>query len=889
MRKYTTINYDRSLPQVRMISPLRSPAVVPPAVTWLITGTVAEAGTAMSGISVEFSSLGTSVTDGSGRYSRYVANGYSGTTTPHSASGTFDPLVRVYSSVGANYTGQDFAFYPYPPPAPITIQGTIYLDGTTAPLGTPVLFNGVGTFTQDFVDAQIRYLGTVPYGWTGTTSVLGYAPPAYTVTPGSYAYTSLSSNQTGQNFTITSNYYLISGTITNGGTGFSSALVTNLGTITSAASGSYGYLVAGGYSGTTQPVYITSPGSYAYSGVSADQSGQNFDAPSPLLYFSSLDWTWSLVNPAQWEIQRFDASGSTWAHWEDVSGTLRTAGTWDYASTYRLVGRNSGYQVVTSLSNTVTTPLPPSVSVSGTVGFGGTLFSIELSNGTTAWFSDAVTGSYGFDVPSGWSGTVTTVQYITDPDARVYTNITVSQTGQHYQMTQPELNVAANEFDWSTWAYEVPDRWFIYSRNPVDFTYSVYATNAGTDQNITIGDTGSYYHVTGVNVDSSPATLPTDDVMASSPLPPTINLSGSVFNGTDGSGIETNVYVDGYGTVATDGAGAWNRNVTSPYTGYVAVADNFDGTFNPAAYSYVAQASSLTNQDFALHSYLDYIFLPWDTGGLINEGIFNDVIVNGGGTLVGLDQSGTVYTSINGRTDWTYAGFVSADALRLMYGSAQDMYVSVGFAGEVLRSNGSDLSSWTADASGVGVDLSARLYHNGTYLAGGDGGTMIISTDGTNWTSTSAGNQLIRSICFGGTLYVAVSDYDVTNFNVHTSEDGLTWTNRSSIASTDFLGVAYNANLGLFVAVAFTGAIAVSPNAIDWTDITGAVGGVDMVDVTAGSGSRFVLSTRDGQLYDSTNGTTWSYIMTDPYSYGGKYVGYWYGHKYFIVEDYPPV
>lgn len=535
----------------------------------------------------DFVSITSDVSTGS--YGYLVEQGWSGTSVPSYTDGTIVPNSYSYLNVGAAYPNQDFEVT-YPP---VTVQGVVWLDSVYAPLGTAVEFSGVGTFTQQLVDLQIRYLGVVPYGWTGTSSVPDYQPPNYTSTPGSYSYVNLTSSQTNQDFDITTNYFLISGTITNNGTGFSSALVTNFGTVTSAASGSYGYLVPGGYSGTTQPEYITTPGSYSYTNVASDLSDQNFDAPSPLLYFSSLDWIWSLPDPAFWNIQYFDTFGSFWDSWDMVPGTDRTYNDWDYDFSFRVIGYSgAGYN--TGASNSVYIGLP--VEISGTFTPGQNVY---VTNGTATWLADFATGSYGYTVPSGWSGTTSAIDWITDPANRVYTNVTTPQPDQYLELTMPFLMVASNYFNWNTWSYEVPDRWFIYARNPVDLTYSVYATNAGTDYDINIADTGSYYHVRGVTAASNQATLDTADTYAAPPLPPVILLEGSVYSGTDGSGIISNLYVDGWGTISTDSFGYWNQGVIPPYTGYVAVADTgYDGTFNPPSRSYVMEMAPQSNQDF---------------------------------------------------------------------------------------------------------------------------------------------------------------------------------------------------------------------------------------------------------------------------------------------------
>lgn len=164
-------------------------------------------------------------------------------------------------------------------------------------------------------------------------------------------------------------YYLISGTVTEDGTGFSAPLeFTGLGTFSSAASGSYGHVVVGGYSGTVIPHSYAGtfvPEYRVYTSVGTDYPEQDyafFAAPVP-------------------------------------EGLLLISG------------------VITSFDLPVTD---------------------TIDNGTNIWMSDNTTGSYGFLVPTGWSGTtICNPLDFPTPPSYVYVNVVVDTPNQDFAVLPP--------------------------------------------------------------------------------------------------------------------------------------------------------------------------------------------------------------------------------------------------------------------------------------------------------------------------------------------------------------------------------------------------------------------------------------------------------------------
>lgn len=113
---YKTYSYSPRTPQARMqrlvTGALPYPGPAAPVTSLTISGVVTRDGTVTSGIAVEFTSIGTVITNSSGIYSQTAAyTGYTGNGIPHYSAGSFTPSSRSYSSIAANQTGQDYVLY----------------------------------------------------------------------------------------------------------------------------------------------------------------------------------------------------------------------------------------------------------------------------------------------------------------------------------------------------------------------------------------------------------------------------------------------------------------------------------------------------------------------------------------------------------------------------------------------------------------------------------------------------------------------------------------------------------------------------------------------------------------------------------------------------------
>ena len=154
--------------------------------------------------------------------------------------------------------------------------------------------------------------------------------------------------------------------------------------------------------------------------------------------------------------------------------------------------------------------------------------------------------------------------------------------------------------------------------------------------------------------------------------------------------------------------------------------------------------------------------------------------------------------------------------------------------------------------------LSGIAWGNDRFIAIGDAGTVLTSSNGVSWTQRkSITPNPIRAIAYGNGTFVAVGgehtfmrEYCI----IQTSIDGTSWTERSSGLSIPLYGVTY-AN-GIFFGVGEGGALVTSPDGKTWSQrATGVSAG--LTSVAFGDGT-FVAVGEGGTVLSSTEGVTWT-------------------------------
>ena len=204
-----------------------------------------------------------------------------------------------------------------------------------------------------------------------------------------------------------------------------------------------------------------------------------------------------------------------------------------------------------------------------------------------------------------------------------------------------------------------------------------------------------------------------------------------------------------------------------------------------------------------------------------------------------------------------------------------------------------------------GNNLNSIAFGNGRLVALGEGGTVVVSTNGgTNWQThirlDATGFPIwMRQIAFGNGLFVG-ADWNVLS----TSTNGVDWTPQNfylgDVASLNFCdgkfiavsgarvststnGVNWSSQVmpvppgsrmegsaagnGTTIVVGYGGVIAATTNGVDWLPVNS--GTNTWLTSATFDGQRFLVTGWDGTLLVSTNGLNWS-----NWSFPGSYLPY---------------
>ena len=177
------------------------------------------------------------------------------------------------------------------------------------------------------------------------------------------------------------------------------------------------------------------------------------------------------------------------------------------------------------------------------------------------------------------------------------------------------------------------------------------------------------------------------------------------------------------------------------------------------------------------------------------------------------------------------------------------------------------------------------VFANGTYVALGELGTILTSTDGTNWLTQQSGTTMeLRDCAYGGGKYVVVGDHGT----VLTSADASNWIPQYPGTFFSLNGITYAD--GQFVCVGEQTTILTSRDAMTWTARSS--GPWELKDVihagglyAAGGGiDGTVNSVQTRVLLTSTDGWSWT---TRVLSYGQPFTSLAYGNGLFAASTGP--
>lgn len=213
-------------------------------------------------------------------------------------------------------------------------------------------------------------------------------------------------------------------------------------------------------------------------------------------------------------------------------------------------------------------------------------------------------------------------------------------------------------------------------------------------------------------------------------------------------------------------------------------------------------------------------------------------------------------------TTWNLASFAlgGGSSFRAMR-YVNDRFIAVGESGEIVTST--DAVNWAPQTSGVSASLTDVAFGNGLYVAVGEGNpgfvpnAILTSPNASTWTQTVAGpaqTTQLNGVASGNGKLVAVG----LGGTIVTSLDGLAWASPSSGTTNNLLDVAYGN--GVFVAVGGGAQVrtAADTDLTTWTPRTSnPTVSANLRSVKFGNGQFFAVGDL-GSSIRSSDGTNWT-------------------------------
>jgi hypothetical protein len=195
--------------------------------------------------------------------------------------------------------------------------------------------------------------------------------------------------------------------------------------------------------------------------------------------------------------------------------------------------------------------------------------------------------------------------------------------------------------------------------------------------------------------------------------------------------------------------------------------------------------------------------------------------------------------------------------------------------------------------------MSGIAYGNGTYVSVGYYGAIIKSTNGKDWVNvktksdvnyigvTNPSSFTFNSVAYGNGIFVAVGSEGV----ILTSPDGANWTQQVS-GTSEYLSRAFFYTFQGTAAfyVATKGKYLTSLDGINWSSVTpsGLSSDYRVTQITVGnSGNRLGVGDEQGNIYSTTDGTTWTKrqpVSPDGFGSIGTNMLTWMNDRYFISD-----
>jgi len=260
-----------------------------------------------------------------------------------------------------------------------------------------------------------------------------------------------------------------------------------------------------------------------------------------------------------------------------------------------------------------------------------------------------------------------------------------------------------------------------------------------------------------------------------------------------------------------------------------------------------------------------------EVGSNVHPGVYNITVV---ARLETIRKTANLKVDVDPKvgSTWTRRESGTREPLfGVTYGNG--IFVAVGDGGTILTSpNG---VNWThRDPAGTANTLFGVTYGNGIFVVVGGGGIILISSDGVSWReANSATENDLFKVTYGNGTFIAVGEFGT----VVSSSDGINWIYRGSFMRNGDLSHVTYGN-GTFVAVGDGGTILTSRDAVNWTRQNSPTTNT-LLGVTYGNGTFIavgglgtILTSRDGVNWTMQNSGTRAHLDAVTYGDNGVWV-----------------
>jgi photosystem II stability/assembly factor-like uncharacterized protein len=235
--------------------------------------------------------------------------------------------------------------------------------------------------------------------------------------------------------------------------------------------------------------------------------------------------------------------------------------------------------------------------------------------------------------------------------------------------------------------------------------------------------------------------------------------------------------------------------------------------------------------------------------------------------IISEGTAGSIYTSADGKT-WANPDAPSGTGGLHSVAYGGGLFVAVGDGGTIIHSTDSTAASWIYAADtplGSGDILSSVAYGGGAFVAVGSNGAgqsmLVESSDGgDNWTDATPLSVLypFQSVSFANGSFFAATSTSAPTEVFYKSGDGIHWSQTEAYPNTGrpsaVVGVSYGN--GIYLAVDTNGFVFSSSTAATWTQVSDT--GANFTSLCFGM-NYFTLLSSWGVIYLTSDGVTYSF------------------------------